>query len=153
MKFKSTIVLAAMLVVSVFMIGCAGQNVTPTHQDPGTGQMVPAVTNYVPNSIANQIGQGTTVVAPFLPPPWGMILSAIGVLVTTGAGAIATYQNSKLRDHQTMLNSVIAGVEAGNNDATKTAISNIAAATGLGAKLDSIVQKVSSSVTPTTPKS
>ncbi len=145
-NMKSAIVLAALLVVSVIMIGCAGQTVTPAHQDPVTGQIVPAVTNYVPNTVATQIGSTTTVVAPFLPPPWNALLVALGGLVTTGAGAIATYQNSKLRDNRTMLASVIAGVESANNPATKEAIQTVAAASGLGDKLNTLVQKVTAAV-------
>lgn len=138
---KSLKILGIALIASI-LVGCGVPTVT---KDPTTGL---TSTNYAPNLIADQIAAGTKIAAPFIPSPWGGLVTALGVLGTVIAGSIATYQNKRANDHATILQGVIAGVEQGNNDVTKAAIQTVVAATGLGAKLNNIVQTVTANMPP-----
>ncbi len=111
----------------------------------------PAVTNYGVNPIYNQISTGATVAAPFIPAPWGGLVIALGSLVGVVGTGVAAYQQARINQHKTMLGAMIAGVEQGNNPATKQAINTVISATGLQPKLDAIVQQVTSTMTPKTP--
>jgi hypothetical protein len=142
MNKKTLITIGLSVLLSAGLLGitgCAERLITPA--DPATG--APAQTNYAPNRYATQAAATIQAVAPFVPQPWGTIVSGVAVLITAAAGGIATFTQKRRGDeHASMLGSVIAGVETAGTADTKKAIQQIAAASGLGPKLDAIVQKV-----------
>ena len=159
--------IAIISIVSLILVGCAVPvSITPgaaaipaaTNTVNNVTTIVPAVpaqsaiTNYGANPVASQIGTYTAMAAPLIPQPFGSIVGALGILIGVAGGGIAAYKNAKLNDHKTMLGAVIAGVEQGNNTATKSAINTIISATGMQKKLDGIVQDVTASITPTVGK-
>lgn len=143
-KYTKAVILSMTLFVSVIIVGCAGQTVTPAHQDPVTGEQVAAVTNYTPNAVIGQIASGAQMAAPLVPQPWGALIAGLGVLATAISGTVATVLNLKNNQKKTMLQAVITGVEQANNPATKTAIQDVATALGANDKLHQLVQNVTS---------
>ncbi len=151
---KKLLILASCVLASIVIIGCTGEQIT-------TDASGNSYTNYVPNAtvtkVANYAPVASTVVGATVPGPAGgiaaILIAAAGVLSTTAAGMIARYKNARLNEHKSMLSAVIAGVEQGNNAATKQAITNVISATPLGPKLNSIVQQITAGITPIAPKS
>lgn len=145
-SFKTTTTIGLLLLVTVLLttlvIGCSDAIITPTHVDPLTGLVIPASTNYASNHIATEAISGVQVIVPFIPAPWNGILLALGGIGTAVAGAFATYKNKQVNDHASMLGATVAAIEQANNPTLKANVQTLAAAAGVGDKLDEIVQDI-----------
>jgi hypothetical protein len=122
------------------------QNVTPAVTNAVTGEVTPPLTNVaIAPKVTATIETGKAYAAA-APPPWGWIASGVLTLLSGGLGIYVKSKNGKLKTSQSMLNAVVAGVEAAGDSAgeVKISIQKAAAAAGVQEQLDPLVQKVSS---------
>jgi hypothetical protein len=101
---------------------------------------VPAHYEYKP-IVTSSIGTAQTV-AGFLPPPYGTVAGIALTAVSGILGFVLKRKNGQLNTTQTILNSVITGVEAVGDATTKLSIQSHAAAAGVQQHLEPIVQAV-----------
>jgi hypothetical protein len=132
-----------------------------------TAAAIPAQTNFVPvvNATGQVIGTNVTVtpavvpqfemnptvdsalktgqtVTEFLPPPYGTVASGALMAVSAILGFFLKKKNGQLSTTQTILQSVVTGVEAVGDATTKLSIQSHANAAGVQTQLNPIVQAV-----------
>lgn len=164
---KLLIAVCVIYTVVTLVNGCASPNPNagqpiynpqtgqPVMQTNSAGVLSPAVQPpYVPNKTIGDITSTGSAIAPFVPAPYGGLLTAVLGLTTVIAGGIAGWKNNQANGLTTQLTSVIQGVENATTDSTganvvavsgtavKASIASHAKAAGVAPALAANVQKV-----------
>ena len=129
-----------LFIALIVFAGCKTNPLIQPVFSPGTTNIqfyVPAapLTNAI--AIANQV-------APLIPAPFGEIASGVLALATAGLGLYAKAKSNQLSTSQSMLSSVITGVEKGGTPQTKQAIQQSSVAAGVADQLDNAVHQITS---------
>lgn len=158
-KLTFRITLMSLAAAAVMLNGCAAlkRTDTPVYSTNDVGQ-VTVSTNvaFVPSpKVVEAINAVRDTSKSLLPAPYSTVVDVLGGL---GLAALSIFARAKTRqanEHLSLLNTVIAGVEVAtqNNLPVKTAIANIAAATGNGVALADKVDAVTSNMPAKVPAS
>jgi hypothetical protein len=143
------ITIPMLLLALVCLFGCAGRLITPVYGPPVPGSTnPPVIIGYIPNTNAVNAAGTVGQVGQVVPPPGNWIISGLATLFAAGLGVFAKIKSDKANRGQTILNAVIAGVEAAGDSskAVKESISTHVAATGKTAEFDKNVQEVSNTM-------
>lgn len=144
LKKRPLIVLFGICLITIGLVGaCATKNPNAGKPiiDPATGQTNGVEPGYLPNATVGTIGKTGNQIAPFIPAPYGDLLTLGLGLATTITGLIAKSKNGQLA-------AVVQGVEDGTSQPTvtaasvKTAIQARATAAGVQPALDTTVRKL-----------
>jgi hypothetical protein len=147
------------VLTAIQIAGCATPNPnagkTVSTTNPTTGVTTTTTEpEYLPNQTVTSAVNTASQIAPFVPAPYGTLLTGVLALVTAAAGGVAAWKNNQANGLSAQLTSVIQGVEsattdaAGNNvaavsgSAVKASIASHATAAGVGTQLNAAVQKI-----------
>jgi len=132
------------LIAVVLLAGCLASKVPVVTIGPNGLPVTNSV--YAPTPLAGQITSGAQAVAPFIPPPYGTLMTVLAGLLGTGIASFVAFKNKQLADTATGVNAtIIQGVES-LGDAAKAVKQAVAATAVENGNADAVHKAVQANV-------